>query len=176
MRRLPKPVKAFWCKRWLVSCRQAAVPIVVVGLPVILWWLQPWKLFIRTASDDRLPPGARITCRGEFVGHIHRTSGVACLIMLDDGSRILRLENLHATLGPRLRIWLSDVPLADGGVLWRKFALCRRIDVGPLRANRGNADYAVPHDADTEAVRSVILWCERFRVSFGGAQLHPLIA
>lgn len=47
--------------------------------------------------------------------------------------------------------------------------------LGRLRANRGSAGYAVPDEADTDALTSVILWCERFSVSFGAAQLHPLI-
>ena len=72
--------------------------VAIVGLPVALWWLQPWKLLIRTTADERLPSGAQTTSCGEFTGHIDRTSGVARLITLGDGAQILRLENLHNTL------------------------------------------------------------------------------
>ncbi|ORB70571.1 hypothetical protein BST44_23135 [Mycobacterium scrofulaceum] len=138
-----------------------------------LWWLQPWKLLIRTTADDRRPPGARTTRCGEFTGHIHRTSGVARLLTVGDGAKILRLENLHTILGPRLRVWLSDAPVEHARFPWRDLGRCKHIDLGSLRANRGNADYAVPDAADTGAFGAVILWCERFGVSFGAAQLRP---
>ena len=91
--------------------------VAIVGLPVALWWLQPWKLLIRTTADERLPSGAQTTSCGEFTDHIDRTSGVARLITLGDGAQILRLENLHTTLGPRLRVWLSDTPVDHAGFL-----------------------------------------------------------
>jgi hypothetical protein len=147
--------------------------LALVGLPVALWWLQPWKLLIRTTADEMLPPGAQTTRCGEFTGHIHRTSGVARLMTLGDGARIVRLENLRTTLGPRLRVWLGDSPVDDARFPWRKFAHSAHIDLGPLRASRGDANYAVPNGADTNALSSLILWCERFSVSFGAAQLHP---
>jgi hypothetical protein len=39
-----------------------------------------------------------------------------------------------------------------------------RIDVGPLRGNRGDTNYAVLGDADTGRSSSVVLWCSRFGV------------
>ena len=155
--------------------RRAARTALIIAIPVGLWWLAPWKLFIRTTIDERLPPGAQTTCLGEFTGHIHKTSGAARLVSLPGGLRILRLENLHATQGPQLRVWLSDTRVANGGSRCRRFGRSNHIDLGPLRANRGNVNYAIPDDADTAAVSSVILWCDRFGVSFGAAQLHPMI-
>lgn len=175
MHELIRPTRAVWFRWWLMPHRVDRRAIALVGLPVALWWLEPWKLLIRTTADERLPPGAQTTCCGEFTGHIHRTSGVARLMTLGDGARIVRLENLRTTLGPRLRVWLSDTPVDDARFPWRKFAHSTHIDLGPLRASRGGADYAVPNSADTNALSSVILWCERFSVSFGAAQLHPLI-
>ncbi|WP_082958732.1 DM13 domain-containing protein [Mycobacterium sp. E3198] len=148
--------------------------IAFVGLPVALWWLQPWKLLLRATADERPPPGAQTTRCGEFIGHIHRTSGVARLLTLAGGAQILRLENLHTTLGPQLRVWLSATPVDHARFPWRKFAHSNHLDLGRLRANRGNADYGVPSGTDTSALSSVILWCERFNVSFGAAQLRPL--
>ncbi|WP_082955151.1 DM13 domain-containing protein [Mycobacterium mantenii] len=173
MRNAIRPTKALWFRWPLMTCRVARRAITIVGLPVALWWLQPWKLLIRTAADERPPPGAQTTCCGEFTAHLHRTSGVARLIILGDEAQILRLENLHTTLGPRLRVWLSDAPVDNARFPWRKFAHSTHIDLGRLRVNRGNVGYAVPNGADTHALSSVILWCERFRVSFGAAQLRP---
>lgn len=44
---------------------------------------------------------------------------------------------------------------------WRKFVHGNHIDLGRLRADRGNADYVVPNGADTDALSSVILCRER---------------
>ncbi len=175
MRELTRPTRAPWF-RWLVPRRIARRAMAVVGPPLALLWLQPWKLLIKTTADERLPPGAQTTCCGEFTGHVHRTSGVARLVTLADGAQILRLENLHTTLGPRLRVWFSETPVDHASFPWRKFARSNHIDLGRLRANRGNAGYAVPKRADTDALSSVIPWCERFRVSFGAAQLRPVAA
>lgn len=169
---LTRALSIRWC---LMPRRVARRAVAIVGLPVALLWLQPWKLLVKATADERLPSGAQTTHCGEFTGHIHRTSGVARLMTLADGTQTLRLENLHTTFGPRLRVWLSDTPVDHASFPWRKFARGTHIDLGLLRANRGNAGYAVPNDADTHALSSVILWCERFRVSFGAAQLRPLI-
>jgi Electron transfer DM13 len=81
---------------------------VLVALPVPLRWLQPWKLFSMTAIDETLPPGAQTVWLGQFDSRIHRTSGTVRLVTLLDGEQILRIENLHTTQGPQLRVWLSD--------------------------------------------------------------------
>ncbi len=39
-------------------------------------------------------------------------------------------------------------------------------------ADHGNTNYTVPGDADAARVSNVILWCSRFGVPFGVAQLH----
>jgi hypothetical protein len=38
--------------------RRGLAALVMVALPVVLRWLEPWKLFSRTAIDETLPPGA----------------------------------------------------------------------------------------------------------------------
>lgn len=144
----------------------------MAAMPVALGWLQPWKLFIRTTIDDTLPAGAQTVYLGQFTSHIHRTTGTARLVTLLDDRRILRIEKLHATQGPQLRVWLSDARVVNGGTRFRRFGRSRHIDLKPLRANRGNTNYVIPGDADTAGINSVILWCNRFGVSFGAAPLH----
>lgn len=156
----------------LASPPVALAALALGAIPIALWWLAPWKLFIRNTIDEMLPSGAQTTHLGEFTGHIHRTSGTARMATLPDGSRILRLENLRATQGPRLRVWLSETRVANGGRRCRRFGRRNHIDIGPLRANRGNANYAIPDDAYTARATSVILWCDRFAVSFGAAELR----
>ncbi|BCO52758.1 DM13 domain-containing protein [Mycobacterium paraintracellulare] len=123
--------------QWLAPRPVARATLVLGALPAAVWWLAPWKLLIKTTIDEMPPPGAQTTQLGEFTSHIHPTSGAARLATLPDGSRILRLDNLHATLGPQLRVWLSDTRVA----------------------------MSTPPG-------SVILWCARFGVSFGAAELR----
>ena len=152
--------------------RGVVAALVMVAAPAALWWLQPWKLFIRTTIDEALPPAAQTIYLGEFTSHIHRTTGTARLVTLPDDRRILRIEKLHATQGPQLRVWLSDARVVNEGTGFRRFGRSRHIDLGPLRANRGNTNYVIPGEADTAGINSVILWCNRFGVSFGAAPLH----
>ena len=155
-----------------MTSRGILAAFVVVAAPMALWWLQPWKLLIRTTIDDALLPDARTVYSGQFTSHIHRTTGTARLVTLPDDQRILRIEQLHTTQGPQLRVWLSDARVVNGGRRFRRFGRSRHIDLGPLRANRGNTNYVIPGEADTAGINSVILWCNRFGVSFGAAPLR----
>lgn len=172
-RSVPADPPIVW--RPLMSRRMARTALTIVAIPVAMWWLEPWKLFTRTSLDETLPHGAQTTRVGHFASHIHQTTGTARLLILPDGTQIMRMENLHTTQGPQLRVWLSDTRVAHGGSRCRKFRRSNHIDLGPLRANRGNANYGIPADADIAGIGSVNLWCARFGVSFGAAQLRPLI-
>jgi len=47
------------------------------------------------------------------------------------------------------------------------------IDLGPLKGNRGNQNYAVPAGTDLSKFKSAVIWCRRFLVGFGVAPLLP---
>ena len=100
---------------------------------------------------------------GQFVGvgdGIHDASGSATVLPLDDGSRVLRLENFEATNGPGLYVYLaSDKTAAD------------HVSLGRLKANAGNQNYTIPDGVDLEKHGTVLIWCEPFSVLFGSAQL-----
>jgi electron transfer DM13 len=114
-----------------VTRRGVVAALVMVAAPAALWWLQPWKFFIRTTIDEALPPAAQTIYLGEFTSHIHRTTGTARLVTLPDDRRILRIEKLHATQGPQLRVWLSDARVVNEGTGFRRFGRSRHIDLGP---------------------------------------------
>ena len=42
---------------------------------------------------------------------------------------------------------------------------------GSLKGNHGNQNYPIPADLRLEDFRSVAIWCDRFNVSFGAAEL-----
>ena len=157
-----------------------AAAVVVVGVAVAAYWLQPRKLFTNTVVDEA-PPGVAsaptaqpvVLGRGELISHEHETTGTASLLEFPDGSRVLRIEDLDTSDGPKLQVVLSDAPVTEGPEGWHNFEDGRYLDLGPLKGNQGNANYPVPEGADLTGLTSVSIWCDRFDVSFGAASLEP---
>ncbi|ALV50784.1 DM13 domain-containing protein [Streptomyces althioticus] len=166
-----------------------------------LYWFQPWKLWqdetVREAlpgtattapaaptapgaapsgSASAAPPAGPVTlASGELISHEHATTGTVSLVRLADGSRVVRLEGLDTSNGPDLRVWLTDAPVKEGRAGWHVFDDGRHVDLGALKGNKGDQNYALPEDVDLSAWTSVSIWCDRFDVSFGAAELAPTI-
>jgi hypothetical protein len=93
------------------------------------------------------------------------------ILELEDGSRILRLENLNTSDGPQLEVWITDAPVIEGLDGWFVFDDGKYENLGDLKATQGNQNYELPTGLDLEAFTSVSIWCSRFAVSFGAAEL-----
>ncbi|MFE1176399.1 DM13 domain-containing protein [Streptomyces sp. NPDC058773] len=178
--------------------RRTVVPallVLVIVAGIGLSFFQPWKAFTDTTVNEALPTasqsmagqemkgkngmksgepsakdmGPREVAEGNFVSHEHGTSGMARTVRLADGGQVLRLEDLKTSEGPDVRVYLSPrgadavkAGLGDGAV-----------QLGKLKGNRGNQNYSVPAGTDLSKFRSAVIWCERFSVSFGAADLAP---
>ena len=103
---------------------------------------------------------------GTFVSGAHTTTGTATIYKLDDGSRILRLTNFSTSNGPKVHVILADHTISGNDV-----ENAKSIDLGDLKGNTGNQNYAIPADANLADVKSVAIYCERFHVNFGAATL-----
>jgi hypothetical protein len=114
-----------------------------------------------------------VLAEGSFISHEHGTTGTVRILELADGSRILRLAGLDTSNGPDLKVWLTDAPVLDGKDGWFVFDDGAYVDLGSLKGNRGNQNYPIPADLDLEGLSSVAIWCDRFNVSFGAAELQP---
>ncbi|WFE55253.1 DM13 domain-containing protein [Micromonospora sp. WMMD1155] len=171
----------------------AAVVVAVLGL----YWFQPWKLFTDTYVDDALPPAAttpvtsapasapasaspstaatpaanEILASGDFVTHEHETTGSAEIRRLADGRHQLVIRDLNTSNGPDLRVWLTDQPVIRGTAGWKVFDDGKWVELARLKGNKGNQVYELPASADPADFRSVSIWCKRFAVSFGAADL-----
>ena len=113
------------------------------------------------STPHTAPPQPVAVGSGEFVSGAHTTTGTATLIDRPNGSRVLTLTNLATSPGPDLRVYLvpGDGTSVDGAV-----------DLGALKGNVGDQEYAVP--AQARDVRgAVVIWCRAFTVNFGHAQL-----
>jgi hypothetical protein len=168
------------------------IPVVLLGLAVItagMLAFQPWRLFTNVTVDEALPtvsarPGASSAAvapaveaepitlaTGEFISHEHGTAGTVRILELPDGSRVLRIEDLDTDNGPDLKVWLTDAPVIDGPSGWFVFDDGDYVDLGSLKGNKGSQNYAIPADVDLAELTSLTIWCDRFNVSFGAADL-----
>ncbi|MDG4861135.1 DM13 domain-containing protein [Streptomyces sp. T-3] len=161
-----------------------------------LYWFQPWKLWTDETVRESLPsaassatapamaedpgtataedPGAtelRTVAAGTLISHEHPTSGKAKLLRLPDGSHTLRLEGLDTSNGPDLRVWITDAPVKEGKAGWHVFDDGKYQSLGKLKGNKGDQNYALPAGLDLDRYTSVSIWCDRFDVSFGAAEL-----
>ncbi len=161
--------------------------VVVAGLVAfVLLYFEPQKVFLNQRVNEAAP-GVAATAGGEQRGPVtspgrvttvasgafrsleHGTTGRALLLQLPDGGRIIRLENLRTLNGPDLHLILSPLPSGrDAGAYG-----AGSLDLGNLKGNIGSQNYSVPRSVDVSKYRSVVVWCKRFTVGFGVAQLRP---
>lgn len=117
------------------------------------------------------PAGPALLATGELISHEHATSGSVRILRAADGSLVLRLENLDTSNGPDLRVWITDAPVLPGRDGWGVFDDGKYVSAGKLKGNKGSQNYALPAGFDLAAYKSVSIWCDRFNVSFGAAEL-----
>jgi hypothetical protein len=127
---------------------------------------EPMNQTLMQEEQQRIPNATtmpNVLRTGPFVGvgdGIHNAEGIAKVFPLQDGSSILRIENLHVTNGPDLYVYLSlDKSASDF------------INVGKLKANNGNQNYEIPAGTDLSMYDTVLIWCRPFSVLFGSAEL-----
>lgn len=176
-------------KKALVGTALVASVAVLIGL----FLFQPWRLFTNTTVNESIPsvsnsatvsPEASpaevtrsdpiVLAEGKLISHEHETSGTAQLIQLADGSRVLRLEDLDTSDGPKLEVWLTDAPVIEGVDGWFVFDDGDHFSLGALKGNLGSQNYEIPDDLDLSRFSSVSIWCVTFAVSFGAAELSAI--
>ncbi len=172
----------------------AAVLAVGVGLAIFgFLWFEPHKLFVEERVDEAAPgaqagnmagpAGQRsemgsemkaaagspeIVAQGDFISLEHQSSGRALVVETADGRRFLRFEDFSTSNGPDLVVYLSAKPAtADWYGYDRDF-----VDLGALKGNIGDQNYAIPQDVDLDRYRSAVVWCRRFTVGFAAAPLQ----
>lgn len=168
----------------------AVLAVAVVGLVVGAALFEPWRAFTSSHLDEPVPvaagqkapsvpveqpqtaprpAGPEVLAEGTFVSQEHDTSGTARVLVLEDGSRILRLEGFSTSDGPDVHVWLSDATAGDGD--WHSYDDGRYVPLGEIKATDGNHNYVIPADVDLAGLRSAVIWCDRFNVAFGSAPL-----
>lgn len=111
---------------------------------------------------DTPPTQPLLVAAGGFVGAAHDVRGIAKVIT-DDNKKILRFESFNTLNGPDVRVYLATDTTDT-----------RYIDLGPIKATRGNINYQIDPKIDLEKYDHVLIWCKDFSVLFGYAELLPV--
>ncbi|WP_419925958.1 DM13 domain-containing protein [Candidatus Poriferisocius sp.] len=112
-------------------------------------------------------PQVRVEASGEFIRRSHPTQGQVDVLGDGTGQRFLRFEDFRTDNGPDLNVYLSAAPPdAPAGQFDDDF-----VDLGDLKGNVGSQNYEIPRDLDLDVYSTVVIWCVRFSVIFGAADL-----
>ena len=144
-----------------------------VGLIVIMigWWLLK-PLFVDKEVNEVLPTIAAekvkplaMKYEGAFVDGEpgHHAKGKAFTFLSGD-TTILRLEDLDATNGPDLHLYLAK----PGG------KTSEGVNLGKLKGNIGNQNYELPAGTDLSVYSKVVIYCKQFSVDFGYSELKSM--
>ncbi|MBI3337298.1 MAG: DM13 domain-containing protein [Candidatus Staskawiczbacteria bacterium] len=110
-------------------------------------------------KSDAMPSQATLIAKGDFMKRFHGVEGRALLIK-DGNKKTVRFEDFQTDNGPQLRIYLSTSLDAKDFV-----------DLGTIKATRGNVNYDIPPETDTTKYKYVLVWCKPFSVLFSYANL-----
>ena len=122
------------------------------------------------AAEEMAEGAVRVAAVGSFISRSHPSSGTAA-VLTDGTQTFLRFDDDFATdNGPDLNVYLSAAGPNDSvGELGSDF-----IDLGDMKGNIGAQNYEVPAGTDLGRYRTVVIWCVRFSVAFGAAELAPV--
>jgi hypothetical protein len=105
---------------------------------------------------------------GSFHSNAHDTRGMASVIDVGGGHRVLRLTNFATSNGPDVRVYLvAAADVQDNSTV----KSVDHVELGPMKGNIGDQNYDIPSTVDLEKYRTVTIWCKRFGVNFGSAPL-----
>ena len=108
---------------------------------------------------------------GTFHGKVHQTSGRATVYQQADGKLVLRLTNFKTSNGPDVHVILVAVKDAEDDANFLKSDTAR-VELGKLKGNEGDQNYAIPTGTDLSKFQTVSIYCERFNANFGAAPLE----
>ena len=149
--------------------------LAVLAIALFAGWyaFRPERLVVNRRIDEAFPEAAaassQIVESGTFSGVMHPTAGAATIYRLGDGSRILRFTHFRTSNGPDVHVYLVAVDDAKDTESVKRAAF---IDLGTMKGNIGDQNYALGTDFDFSKYRTVSIWCKRFAINFGAAPLR----
>jgi hypothetical protein len=150
------------------------VPAIGVVLFIAWYAFRPERLFINERVHETMQAANVSSIQaiesGVFYGIAHPTGGTATIYRMEDGGLILRFTNFRTSNGPNVHVYLVA---ADDAKDSQTVQAAGFIDLGPIKGNIGDQNYALGSDLDLSKYRAVSIWCQRFSVNFGAAPLRP---
>jgi hypothetical protein len=113
-----------------------------------------WTTLRDRVVHERLTAGATLASGG-FKSSEHTTRGIAAIVQRADGRRFVTLRGFSTSPGPDLRVRVQP----------------GNVDLGALKGNRGDQQYALPPG---RSATRVVIWCRAFSAEFGSAPLAPV--
>jgi len=158
-------------KKWM----KVAIPVVAVVVLVAWYAFRPERLVVNHRVDEAMPTATGASNvqsleSGQFYGIVHPTEGTATIYQMGDGSRVLRLTRFSTSNGPDVHVYMVAADDAKDAATVEKTGF---IDLGVIKGNIGDQNYALASDLDLAKYRAVSIWCKRFSVNFGAAALRP---
>lgn len=131
--------------------------------------LAVWSLGSPPAGGAQ-SPGPVLLATGQFgvIDGLHKGEGKALIVLLPDGQRFLRFEGFKVTNGPDVYVYLSGHAAPRDSVQLHQGAA---FEIGRLKGNIGDQNYALPAEVDLSKFKSVAIYCKRFSVIFSTAEL-----
>lgn len=133
-----------------------SVILIAIILIILVYYLES-PLFISKEKNEEIPLGTIIS-KSTLLPDAHEVAGKVVIIE-ERGNKILRFEDFETTSGPNLHIYLATDRSASD-----------YIDLGKIKATKGNVNYGIPSDVDLEKYDTVLVWCVPFEVLFSYAE------
>jgi hypothetical protein len=148
--------------------------LIAIALLAAWYEFRPERLAVNQRVHERFPveeaaTPAQAIESGTFYGVIHPTTGAATIYRFGDGKGILRFTNFRTSDGPDVHIYLVAVDDAKDSATVKHSDF---IDLGTIKANIGDQNYALGAHLDLSKYRTVSIWCKLFAVNFGAARLR----
>ena len=104
--------------------------------------------------------------QGKFKNDAKRVSGVAKIIKKANGKRVLQLDkDFQSGRGPDVFILLHQQAKPT------QYRNNYTAVGGPLKTFSGTKEFEIPAEVNLAEVKSVVVWCREFNVTFGYAPL-----
>ena len=158
-------------KTWI----KIAIPVAAVAALVAWYAFRPERLVVNRQVDEAMPVAQGGSSQqplesGQFYSILHPTQGTATIYQMGDGTRILRLTRFSTSNGPDVHVYMVAADDAKDVATVEKAGF---VDLGVIKGNIGDQNYALGSDLDLAKYRAVSIWCKRFSVNFGAAALRP---
>lgn len=103
------------------------------------------------------------TQSASFVGDAHDASGSAKIVEAK-GQRYLEFDaGFHSDSGPDLFVLLHREAVPTS------YSAANYVNLGRIQTLDGAQRYAIPADVDIASIKSAVIWCQQFNVTFSYA-------